>query len=81
MLDGLNKIILYSISLSTDVKSNIVMRVLASRRATKTLSEKIMFLINREGWYNFKMNVLNSLPFNSQECQNQNSRKFRNFIL
>ncbi|XP_022808498.1 NCK-interacting protein with SH3 domain-like [Stylophora pistillata] len=33
-----------------DFPSNIVMRVLASRSTAKTLSEKIMLLINREGW-------------------------------
>ena len=33
----------------TDFQSNIVMRVLASHRTAKILSEKIMLLINREG--------------------------------
>lgn len=31
-----------------DIKSNIVMRALASRNTAKTLSEKIMLLVNRE---------------------------------
>ena len=43
--------------LLTDFQSNIVTRVLASGRVAKVLSEKIMLLINREGWCNPMVNV------------------------
>ena len=38
------------------------MRVLASRSAAKTLSEKIMLLLNREGWLEVATECIISLP-------------------
>lgn len=45
-----------------DIQSNIVMRVLASRSAAKTLSEKIVLLLNREGWSEVATECIISLP-------------------
>ena len=38
------------------------MRVLASRSAAKTLSEKIVLLLNREGWSEVATECIISLP-------------------
>ena len=38
------------------------MRVLASRSAAKTLSEKIVLLLNREGWLEVATECIISLP-------------------